>query len=271
MLFPKVSEEYHFVAYLQLAVVAAAADASPTGTRQTLVIQSTPVLIYQPAETENVSNRRTGSGLNPTWSRDLGTRKYSTTTYCYYDANGRKTCETKKGALGTEGYSTTPAPATTVQTTTKNYDNNNNNQGCLQSGLRGLGLNRLVGLIERAGIADDLGGDSELTLFAPTDAALQASLGSLPRPAETVKRLLLNHVINGAVKAGDLSNGASVTNQAGNSMTVRLNPVTTVGGARVSRTDLSVCRLTVHTLDGVIDPANLPDGVQAVGANHHYN
>ena len=43
----------------------------------------------------------------------------------------------------------------------------------------------------------------------------------------------------------------------------RLNPVT-VGGARVSGTDLSVCStLTVHILDDVINPATLPNG--AVG------
>ena len=76
---------YHFVDYIQLAVLVAAADASPT------------------------------AQLNPTWSKDLGKRTYSTTTYCYYDANGRKTCETKKGMLGTEGYSTTPAPVQSVR------------------------------------------------------------------------------------------------------------------------------------------------------------
>ena len=143
-------------------------------------------------------------------------------------------------------------------------------QGCaLQSGLRGLGLTTLTGLIESAGLVDALsGGDSDLTLFAPTDAALQTFIGGLPSApdAATVKTVLLNHVVSGAVRAEDLSDGLSAQNLAGNSMTVRLNPVT-VGGARVARTNLPVCRLTVHTLDDVINPANLPDGAQAVRAN----
>ena len=61
------------------------------------------------------------------------------------------------------------------------------------------------------------------------------------------------------VLAKDLTDGMAVENLAGNNMTVRLNPVT-VGGARVSRTDLRVLGVAFHTLHDVINPALLPDG-----------
>ena len=49
-----------------------------------------------------------------------------------------------------------------------------------------------------------------------------------------------------------------------------------MGGARVAMTDLELLNLTVHTLDDVIDPAGLPDGLSGKdkkrmkGKKHHH-
>ena len=47
-----------------------------------------------------------------------------------------------------------------------------------------------------------------------------------------MKTVLLNHVVSGAVRAEDLTDGMMAENLAGNMMTIRLKPAVTVGGAR---------------------------------------
>jgi len=133
--------------------------------------------------------------------------------------------------------------------------------GTLQEGLKGLGLTTLTTLLENADLVGALSGDSDLTLFAPTNKAVQSFLDSLPSApdAETVKTVLLNHVISGKAESGDISNGLTVENLAGNDMTFRVTGSgVTIGGARVARTDIPVLKVTVHIIDDVINPANLP-------------
>lgn len=135
--------------------------------------------------------------------------------------------------------------------------------GSLQDGLRSLKLNTLLSLIESAGLVSALNpsGSSDLTVFAPTDRALATFIGSLPSApdAETVKTVLLNHVISGKALSKDISNGLTVQNLAGNDMKFRVRGGgVTIGGARIGKTDIPYGRLTIHILDDVINPANLP-------------
>merc|ERR1711992_132957 len=133
--------------------------------------------------------------------------------------------------------------------------------GTVQEGLKGLRLLTLTALLEGADLIGALSGNDDLTLFAPTDDALARfikSVGGNP-DAETVKTVLLNHVISGKAEAKDISDGLTVKNLAGNDMTFRVtNRGVTIGGAKVARTDIPVRRVTVHVLDDVINPANLP-------------
>ena len=55
-----------------------------------------------------------------------------------------------------------------------------NGDGPLQAGLRSVGLNTLLSLIETAGLVDALSGEDALTVFAPTDAALKRFIDGLP-------------------------------------------------------------------------------------------
>jgi len=133
--------------------------------------------------------------------------------------------------------------------------------GTVQEGLKGLRLTKLNTLLENADLIGALSGNDDLTLFAPTTDALDRFINSLPSApdAETVKTVLLNHVISGKAEAKDISDGLTVKNLAGNDMTFRVtNSGVTIGGARVARTDIPVRRVTVHVLDDVINPANLP-------------
>merc|ERR1719362_2561643 len=135
--------------------------------------------------------------------------------------------------------------------------------GKLQEGLKGLRLTTLNSLLESANLVDALSSDSELTLFAPTDDALARFINSLPSApdAATVKTVLLNHVIPGKAMAADISDGLTVKNLDGNDMTFRANNRgVTIGAAKIdlARTDIPVLKVTVHVLDDVINPANLP-------------
>merc|ERR1719362_973780 len=135
--------------------------------------------------------------------------------------------------------------------------------GTVQEGLKGLRLTTLNSLLESANLVDALSGDSELTLFAPTDDALARFINSLPSApdAATVKTVLLNHVIPGKAMAADISDGLTVKNLDGNDMTFRAsNRGVTIGAAKIdlARTDIPVLKVTVHVLDDVINPANLP-------------
>ena len=55
-----------------------------------------------------------------------------------------------------------------------------NGDGPLQAGLKSVGLNTLLGLVETAGLVDALSGEDALTVFAPTDAALKRFIDGLP-------------------------------------------------------------------------------------------
>ena len=141
----------------------------------------------------------------------------------------------------------------------------------LQEILESKGLNTLNALLEDAELVEALSGDSDLTLFAPTDAALQRFIGSLPSApdAETLKTVLLNHVISGNVGSGDITDGLKAENLAGKEVTLRINPKgVTVGGARVAETDIPINKLKVHIIDDVINPnelGTLQEGLKGLG------
>ena len=71
--------------------------------------------------------------------------------------------------------------------------------------LQGLGLNTLAAALQAAGLDDDLAGSTQLTLFAPSDAAFAAlppgTVDSLLQPAnrQQLIDILRYHVVAGAV------------------------------------------------------------------------
>ena len=228
------------------------------------------------ASAANALPQRTLGFGGTAWTVEgTGKRTYSLTSYGFFEEpnnpnNTRFYTTTYNGLLGLDGWST-PAPA--VQNTIATTSNDNNNivpgsgvtlardtnalpkdyQGrpCLESGLRSLGLNKLFELIATSDITSALSTGSGLTLFAPTDAAIQAVAGSLPSDQTMVNDILKNHVVGSTVKAKDLKDGGIVPTLGENSIAVQLNPPR-VSGVRVSRTDQSVCSLTVHVIEGVI-------------------
>lgn len=132
------------------------------------------------------------------------------------------------------------------------------------------GLSTLVTQVTLARLDDDLSAAGPFTVFAPTNAAFTAA-GTLPGGA-ALERVLLNHVVNGAVPSTAIPARANsrATNTFGNNLTllfdttsgVRINGGPTVPTATVN---LRATNGIVHLVDGVIPTMNVVQAATAAG------
>lgn len=118
----------------------------------------------------------------------------------------------------------------------------------------------LVGLVQRAGLADALSGDDKLTVFAPTDEAFSkvpaATLKKLGRKPKLLRRVLKYHVVAGDVKAADVVGRRSVRTLAGAKIKIRVRDgnVRLNRSANVVKTDIAASNGTIHVIDRVLLP-----------------
>jgi transforming growth factor-beta-induced protein len=127
----------------------------------------------------------------------------------------------------------------------------------------------LTEAITKAGLVSALECPGPFTVFAPTNDAFNALFDQLgvsginDLSAETLTPILLNHVINGNVKAADVTTGyvATLNNTApGQNMVkvyVEKTSVVKVDGSKVIAADIEASNGTIHAVDKVILPANL--------------
>ncbi len=127
-------------------------------------------------------------------------------------------------------------------------------------------LSTLVAAVQRAGLVDALSADGPLTVFAPTNKAFSDLLTSLgfakleDVPVDDLKNILLNHVVSGKVKSGDLSTGyvkslLTFGGTASNiSLYVDLSNGVQVNGSKVTTADVEASNGVVHIVDKVIVP-----------------
>ncbi len=129
------------------------------------------------------------------------------------------------------------------------------------AGLTGLldAVGAAAEIAEGTSVADALSGDGPFTVFAPTNAAFGA-LDATP-DAETLRDVLLHHVVSEAVPSSELPAAAPslLENAWGNATTLLF---ATEGGARVngaaiSATDIRTTNGIVHLIDAVILPPNV--------------
>jgi uncharacterized surface protein with fasciclin (FAS1) repeats len=118
----------------------------------------------------------------------------------------------------------------------------------------------LVGLVQRAGLADALSGDDKLTVFAPTDEAFSkvpaATLKKLGRKPKLLRRVLKYHVVAGDVKAASIVERRSVRTLAGAKIKIRVRDgnVRLNRSANVVKTDIAASNGTIHVIDRVLLP-----------------
>ncbi|MCU0524537.1 MAG: fasciclin domain-containing protein [Elainella sp. Prado103] len=125
-------------------------------------------------------------------------------------------------------------------------------------------LSTLASALEAADLKSTLEGTTPYTVFAPTDAAFEAIPAEtrqqllLPENQETLRQLLLYHVVPGQVTAQQLQAGA-VETAAGESVDVQVDSATQqvrVNTANVTQPDILAENGVVHVIDQVILPPN---------------
>lgn len=121
----------------------------------------------------------------------------------------------------------------------------------------------LIAAAQAAGLAETLSTD-ELTVFAPTDEAFTAALGSLGITAdelladtEKLKSILLYHVVPGKVMAEQVvtMGGQEVETAGGQKVTITVDGSTVkVNDATVTTTDIEASNGVIHVIDSVLLP-----------------
>jgi uncharacterized surface protein with fasciclin (FAS1) repeats len=120
----------------------------------------------------------------------------------------------------------------------------------------------LAAALEAAGLIDALKGAGPFTVFAPTDEAFAklpaGTVESLLRPEnkETLKSILLYHVVSGNVPASKVLelNGRSIKTLQGSSIKVWTKHGVTIGNAKVLQTDVMASNGVIHVIDTVLIP-----------------
>jgi uncharacterized surface protein with fasciclin (FAS1) repeats len=120
-------------------------------------------------------------------------------------------------------------------------------------------LSRLAQLVADAGLSDDLAGDDPLTIFAPSDLAIEVFESSpgaadLMADPDRLRAFLLDHVVAGRLDAAQVLAGETVTTTNGRVLTIDAGAVT-IDGATIVVTDVVAANGILHVIDRVIPPA----------------
>ncbi len=121
----------------------------------------------------------------------------------------------------------------------------------------------LVAAVTAAGLVETLKGSGPFTVFAPTNAAFAAlpagTVDGLLKPEKKadLTKILTYHVVSGAVKAADLTDGQKVKTLQGEELTVSIKDgKVMINGANVTAADLEGSNGVVHVVDAVLMPKN---------------
>jgi transforming growth factor-beta-induced protein len=119
----------------------------------------------------------------------------------------------------------------------------------------------LTALLVKAGLASTLRGPGTFTVFAPTDAAFakvpKRTLAALGKNPALLKRVLLYHVVKGAVPASTVAtlNGKSVRTLAGARVSVRLvNGKIALNKSAVTTPNVFATNGVIHVINRVLLP-----------------
>lgn len=125
----------------------------------------------------------------------------------------------------------------------------------------------LLKALVAAGLADRAKGAGPFTVFAPTNAAFSklpaATLANLMKPAmkSQLAGILSYHVVEGSVKAADLTDGQKITTVTGGTLTVSKRGDSVMikdakgGSATVTMADIEATNGIVHSIDSVLMPS----------------
>ncbi len=117
----------------------------------------------------------------------------------------------------------------------------------------------LVAAVKAAGLVDALSGDTELTLFAPTNAAFaklpKGTLEALLADKAKLANILKYHVVAGKVLAKDVVNLDSAEALNGKELEIiKRDGKVFINDAEVVKTDINAKNGVIHVIDTVLIP-----------------
>ena len=118
----------------------------------------------------------------------------------------------------------------------------------------------LLTAVEAAGLVETLQGEGPYTVFAPTDAAFAAlpagTLEGLLADKEALKKVLLYHVVSGAVSSDQVVGLTSANSVEGSPIAIAVKDgmVYLNDGAKVVTADVMASNGVIHVIDQVILP-----------------
>jgi uncharacterized surface protein with fasciclin (FAS1) repeats len=119
-------------------------------------------------------------------------------------------------------------------------------------------FNTLVTAVKAAGLVDTLKSDGPFTVFAPTDDAFakvpEKTLSALLADPESLKAVLLYHVVPGKVMASDVVELTSAKTALGQTLSINVSGGVKIGSANVVQTDVETSNGVIHVIDTVLLP-----------------
>ena len=118
----------------------------------------------------------------------------------------------------------------------------------------------LLTAVKAAGLVETLQGEGPYTVFAPTEEAFAAlpagTLEGLLADKEALKKVLLYHVVQGAVTADQVVGLTSATSVEGSPIAIAIKDGTVYlnDGAKVVTPDVMASNGVIHAIDKVILP-----------------
>ncbi|HEY4189859.1 MAG TPA: fasciclin domain-containing protein [Candidatus Limnocylindrales bacterium] len=118
----------------------------------------------------------------------------------------------------------------------------------------------LLAAAKAAGLVETLQGTGPFTVFAPTDEAFAAlpagTLDGLLKDPAALKKILLYHVVSGAVPASQVvgMTSANTVEGAPVAISVKDGKVYLNGNAQVVKTDIMASNGIIHVIDSVLLP-----------------
>jgi len=120
----------------------------------------------------------------------------------------------------------------------------------------------LVELVEKAGLAKTLSGDTKYTVFAPTNAAFakvpKKTLNGLLEDRAALRKVLLYHVLPGSVPASKVLKTKSAKTAEGAKVQFSVRGKSAyVNEAKIIDTDIRCSNGIIHAINGVLIPPGL--------------
>jgi len=132
----------------------------------------------------------------------------------------------------------------------------------------------LVSALSKPELADLLAAannpTSDLTVFAPNNAAFNATLEALGKesiddlPIDLLKEIVTYHILGGAVMSSELSNGDVPTLLPGESVTVDITDGVTINGTKVIAADIKAINGVIHVVESVLLPSYAASAVGTI-------